>query len=210
MRVAFQVAEHDRDAITLGKPVELLVEDRRSLEIARVVRGPLDARNRVPFDDPSPRLVALSSDRRMTGDPVQPGPDRIAHPERAAAAGQDDKRRLECILSIVLVGQDGPAGAQDHRSMAIDHGRERQLGRVSISGRVALQQLPVRQTDYGPDVENGAQLVQPAEIPMSNHQLGPPDLPCPRSCSKAFPKPERSIFFGILRGSTITRVRKGR
>ncbi len=58
---------------------------------------------------------------------MQPGAERVAHPERSALADEHLKRRLEGVLRLVLIPQDRPAGAKDHRPVPLDEGREGQL-----------------------------------------------------------------------------------
>ena len=179
VRAAFQVAEHHRDAIPLGQPVHLLVDDGREVvRVARLARGPIRREDRIPLDDPPAIGVPPGPDRRATGDPVQPGADRVPHPERAAPAGQDQERRLEGVPGVVLVAQDGPAGAQDHRPVPLDQGREGQLGGLAAPRREALQQLPVRQPDPVPARKR---VRSPGRTSRSRRDLTKPALsPAPR------------------------------
>ena len=48
-------------------------------------------------------------------DLVQPAPQGVSSPDRAALLDQDQEGRLEGVLGIVRVAQDPPADAQDHR-----------------------------------------------------------------------------------------------
>ncbi len=95
------------------------------------------------FDPPSARhgcsstLVCPASggrDPRLGRDPqrdaVQPAPDRLAAADRTSLTGQDQERRLRCILGVVLVVEYLPADAQDHRSVAIHQRREGCLSRL--------------------------------------------------------------------------------
>ena len=137
---ALQVAEHHRDAVPLWQSVELLVHDGRHLGVARP-----SPRGSEPRPSTAPRSTArrarsasrTSADRRPVGDPVQPGADRVADPERTPSTGQDQERRLKRVAGVVLVAQDGQAGAQDHRTVPIDQGRERHLSVVTAPCREA-------------------------------------------------------------------------
>src|SRR3954452_1286520 len=80
-------------------------------------------------------LLMLPSGRRRAGagrdaagDRVEPGPQRVAHPERAGSTPQDQEGRLEGVVGVVLIAQEGPAGAEDHRPVPLDQGGERGLG----------------------------------------------------------------------------------
>ncbi len=176
---AFQVAEHHRDTIPLGQPVNLLVDDGRQVFPSRFAPGPSRHRDRSPFDRPAALGVPANPDRRMSGDSVQPRADRIPHPERTAPSGQDQERRLEGVAGVVLVAQDGQAGAQDHRTVPIDQGREGHLRVVTAPCRKALQQLTVGQANGGPDPEERAEPTKTVRVAVRCHEAAPPVAPRP-------------------------------
>jgi hypothetical protein len=45
-------------------------------------------------------------------------------PDGAGLAGQDQKRSLESVFSVVFIAQDVPADAPDQPAMALDQRRE--------------------------------------------------------------------------------------
>ena len=105
---------------------------------------------------------------------MEPGAQRIPHPEGPGLPDQDQERRLERILGVVRVGQDAPADAQDHRPMPLDQDREGQLGRLAPIGREPLQELPVGQLADRPDVEERAELPEDSPILSDRHDWVPP------------------------------------
>ncbi len=62
------------------------------------------------------------------------------------------------------VAQDAAAYSQDHGPMALDQGRERQLGRLAIAAGESLQELTIRQFPDRPQIEEYAKL--PDDSPM--------------------------------------------
>ena len=106
----------------------------------------------------SPGGGDLGLGRNPKRDPVQPGAQRVTHPERARLAHQHQKRGLKRILDVVRVAQHAPADSQHHRSMPLDQRRERRLGHFAMSRRELLEQLPVRQSADGPNIEKHAQV----------------------------------------------------
>jgi hypothetical protein len=75
---------------------------------------------------------------------MKPAAQRFLPSERARFAYQDQERRLEGILRVVLVAERSPADAEDHRAVPLDKGRERQLGGFTIAGPESLKELAVR------------------------------------------------------------------
>src|SRR5262249_6334931 len=92
---------------------------------------------------PTPDCGASAARRSAEGDPMEPGTQRIAHPQRASLAGQYEERRLEGILGLMLIAQDRPADPEYHRAMPLHQGGER---RLVVPGRIALHQISIRQT----------------------------------------------------------------
>jgi hypothetical protein len=89
---------------------------------------------------------------------VQPGSDRIAHPERPGFADQDKKRHLERVVGIVSVAREGAADPQHHRAVPLDERRERKLRRLTRSGDRLLQKLPIGQPGEASDIEQRRQM----------------------------------------------------
>ncbi len=146
--------EHVRQVIPDG----VLHEQARSL-------------GRPPFGRPPPPCVAIGADRRAIGDPVQPRAHRVPHPERTAPTRQDEKRRLERVLGLILVVQDRPTGAQNHRAVPFEQGCECELGRRLVPRRELLQQLTIRQAGGRPRVEKPAKTLQTGPVAPSYHGI---------------------------------------
>ena len=100
---------------------------------------------------------------------MEPGTQRIPHPERPGLLDQDQERGLEGILCIVRVDQHAPADAQDHRPVPLDQDREGQLGRLAPVGREPLQELAVGQVPDRPHVEERAELSEDRPILSDRH-----------------------------------------
>ena len=62
--------------------------------------------------------------RDAQGDRVQPRGQGTVHPERSGPACQDQEDRLERILGLVLIAEDGAAGAIDRGAVPFDERRE--------------------------------------------------------------------------------------
>ena len=145
MGVPFQVAEDHRRPITLWEPVDLLVE--QPLQLGGGLGEPRRLRpGRAPFVPSPTRGRGTGTRSRAIGHLMQPGAQRIPHPEGASLADQDQERRLECVLGVVRVGQDAPADALHHRPVPLDQDREGELGGVIPIGREPFQELAVGQT----------------------------------------------------------------
>ena len=158
-----QVAEDQRGAVMLRQSIDLFVDHR--LQVFPIL---------VVIDGQPPRgelgmapLVALPADRRgasargdSVGDGVDPGTDRVPHPERTRPLRQDEERGLEGILRLVFVSQDRPAQAQHHRPVPLDERGEGVLGRLSATGREPFEQLPVRHRAGHALVEEHGKLTQ--------------------------------------------------
>ena len=102
---------------------------------------------------------------------VQPGSQRVAHPEAAGLAHQNQESGLKGILRVVRIGQYAPANAQDHRPMPLDQGGERLLGRIAPLGREPLEKLAVGQLTDRADREECAKLPHDAAILSQGHGL---------------------------------------
>ena len=105
MGAALEVAEHHRRAVPLGQPLDLLVEEPLQLDVAtrRVSRVP--AFGRVLFEATAGGRRSPGARRGPKGHLMQPGAERVAHPEPARLLHQDQEGRLERVLGVVRVGQ---------------------------------------------------------------------------------------------------------
>ena len=79
------------------------------------------------------------------GHAVQPATERVLHPERPRLAGQHEEGGLEGVLGGMLVAEDAPADAEDHRPVPLHQGLEGRLGAVLVPGGEPLQELGIRQ-----------------------------------------------------------------
>ena len=104
---AFQVAEDDRRAIALGEPVDLLVQQPLQLEVP-LGPGLLRGDRRVAFEAAVAGGGRPGAGRGPVGDLVQPGADRIPHPEPARPLDQDQERGLEGVLRVVRIAPARP------------------------------------------------------------------------------------------------------
>ncbi len=106
MSVSFEVAKHDRHPVLRRQTIDLLMDRGVTVGIGRCFG--VDRARLGQFDE---TLLVLepTDDRcsetrcRSAGDLMEPGPQRIAHPERRCLADQHQKSGLEGILGIVLV-----------------------------------------------------------------------------------------------------------
>ena len=150
--VSLKVAKHDRHTITLGKPVDLLVEHPLELgtsfnlvtvDCRRHFRGT----SFVPAPSRSRRARAR---RRAKGHLVQPGTERIPHPESAGLLHQNQERGLESILRVVGVNKLRPADAQNHRAVTLDQGRESELRDLALTGGKRSSNCPSESSRVAP------------------------------------------------------------
>ncbi len=154
---ALHIAEDDRHPEAVGEPVDLRMNQGGELLAADLVPVRIPHRHRTPLRRPPAAGVDPGADRGAAGDPMEPGPQRVAHPERAGLPHQDQERRLEGVLGIVVVADDRAADPPDHRAVPLDQGRESRLRRIAAAGGEPLQQLSVRQSGRRPRVEEHAE-----------------------------------------------------
>ena len=157
-----QVAEHDRQAMALGEPPQLVGEDRP--EVVAVAGS---------FSGEKPRPVLLAQppvagserprgpDRGAAGDPVEPRPERVLDPQGPRPAGQGEERGLEGVLRLLLVAEDRPADAEHPRPVPPDDRRRtparpaRRPGRRTVPGaarRSTRRRSPRRRARRGRSV----------------------------------------------------------
>jgi hypothetical protein len=171
VRQALEVAQDDRHPESLGQPGDLGIEHRPELAEFGLVRR----RTAWVLDvdlgmrpGPPPRPIAAGA----RGDPerhtVQPVRQQLAVAQRARPADQDQERRLERILHVVRIVEQPPADAQDHRAVPRHDRLKRDL--VALA-REPRQELPLRQTRYGPPAEQPLNRPQNAPGPLTNRHF---------------------------------------
>ena len=155
---ALEVAEDDRRAVTFGEPVDLLVQQPLQLDVAARGGSPARRHRRAPLEATVAGGRRPGARRGPVGDLVQPGAERIPHPEPARPLHQDQERGLEGVLGVVRVSQHAPADPQDHRPVPLHQDREGQLGGLAPVGGEPLQELAVGQLADRADVEERPEL----------------------------------------------------
>ncbi len=118
--------------------------------------------------------VGPGTGRGPVGDLMQPGAERIPHPEPARPLHQDQERGLEGVLRVVRVGQHAPADPHDHRPVALDQDREGQLGGLAAVGGEPLQELAVGQLADRTHVEERPELPPDGPVLADGHRWDPP------------------------------------
>src|SRR5205823_2433470 len=87
-----------------------------------------------------PRRPGL--ERRLVSHPVKPVPHLRSGSDRRRLTDEDEKGGLEGVLGIVMILEDTPTEAPDHRAMSA---HKRFQGRRLSAAHEALQQLPIGQ-----------------------------------------------------------------
>ena len=106
---------------------------------------------------------------------MEPGADRVADPERAGLAGQDEEDGLEGVLGLVLVAEGGAADPPDHRPVPLDQRGEGRLGRAVIAATgEPLQERTVGQAGGRAAVEDRAEPPQDGAGRSLSHVHHPP------------------------------------
>jgi hypothetical protein len=111
---------------------------------------------------------------RAMGNAMEPGPERILHPEGPRLAHQHEEGRLEGVTGIVIVAQDGPASTPDHRPVPRHQGGERQFRLFPVVERIPLDQLTIREPGERSSVENSPQSTRRDAIWVRLQVFGPP------------------------------------
>src|SRR5262249_45444769 len=91
--------------------------------------------------------------------------------------GQDKEGGLESVLRVVLIAQDRPADAQDHRAMTLDQGGECEFGCIPAPGYEACEQLPIGQSRDRACSEHGLDEPDDGAVLAICHGSGPPEYP---------------------------------
>ncbi len=171
----FQVAEDDRQAMTVGQPVDLVVEDRAHIEI-EPGPGPIGYVHcrglRLVSSPPFPIDVPLH--RRAIGRAVQPAAQGVARVDRGRFAGQDEERGLEGVFHIVVIAQDRAAGRCDHRPVPRHQGLE---GRSVVRGGVSAEEFAVAKPDRRAAAEEVAEGLQARPQCSACHDRSAPCRP---------------------------------
>jgi hypothetical protein len=105
----FEIAQHQRRPVTLGKPVQLIVQNALRLTPSQIVAHGL-------FVSPNACLMLetygqfpMSIEGDAVRNAMQPAAERSSLSNRTSFASQDEKGRLECVLCVGLVGENGTA-----------------------------------------------------------------------------------------------------
>ena len=210
-REPFEVAEDDRRPVLLREPDEFGVERLAEFGAAGVGLGPGGdlGRRAVLAGAPAGRIRPRPR-RDPSRHAVEEPPEVPARPDRPGTPGQNEERRLEGVLGVARVAEAPPADAQDHRPVAVDHRRERRLGRdagllrLGPPGHEAVEQLVVRQPRRRRPREEGAEST--AQGHVGAHRISPE----PSSDTPPLPRSPAAIsFFSTVR-PRIGRPRAGR
>ncbi len=104
---------------------------------------------------------------------MQPGAERISHPERAGLLDEYEEGRLEGVVCVVDIRKPGAADAHHHRTVTLHERREGQFGSLAVPGREPLQQLPVREFAKRPQVEERVEFAEDCSITPVPHRSDP-------------------------------------
>ena len=162
---ALEVAEHDRQAEGPRQSVDLAVQGLGLLAVDHRARpgrrdadsGRLDGA-RLPrlatAGEPAPGLPG-----RAERHAVEPVAQQVGVADRPGLAGQDEEDGLEGVLGMVVVAQELPADAQDHRPVARHQG-----GEGGLAGRLAAGGEPLEELAVGEPGDRAA-LEERPELP---------------------------------------------
>ena len=109
---------------------------------------------------------------------VQPGAQRVAHPQRARPADEHQEGSLKRIFNVVRVAQASPADVEDHWPVPFHQGRESGLGRFSPGAKL-LEQLPVRPVPQRSDPEERLNVAEYRGMVAVCHRSAPPNALSP-------------------------------
>lgn len=188
MSLALQLAEDDGDAVLLGLAAQLLVkpfDQVVALILGQGRRFPHLRHLAFPRAPPRPQRSRLQG--RLVRDPVEPVAELLAWRDRRRLASQNEERRLQRILGVVVIPQHAATDAPDHRTVAVD--RHRKDG-VLPASQETLQELPVRQPTKRAHLEEGLKTTACRIRPSRSPSITLPS--CPRSASTCLiPGPAR-------------------
>jgi hypothetical protein len=169
--LTLEVAEDDRYAIAIGKPMDLLEQlggVNRRLERKLGSLRPL--LGRMPLERAPASGISSRPGGNPGSNPEEPARHRVPLANRAGTARAHQKRSLKRIFLVVRVAQQLAADILHHRSMAPDQyleGRLR-LGPAS-SGQKPFQQPAIRQQANRPRGQQGADLLYAGARSTASH-----------------------------------------
>ncbi len=144
--------------------VDLAVE---GLGLLAVVHRPLGRRDVIDLGPPGgPFFVGPSTSgepaaglaRRAERHAVEPGAEQVRIADRPGLSGQDEEDGLEGVLGVMVIAQELPADAQDHRPVSgDDRGEGGLVGRLA-SGGEPLEQFAVGEPGGASALEERAEL----------------------------------------------------
>jgi hypothetical protein len=88
--------------------------------------------------------------------------------------GQHQERRLEGVLGVVVVAQDGAANVEHHRAVPSHHGLERRLGGLAAAREELRQKLGVGEVSGHPEVRESLKSAEehnPRSSPLHHSSL---------------------------------------
>ena len=173
--MAFEIAQNDWQAVVRRQSVDFFVEHLSDVFTVPCFKttAVLPARGHSALDDPLPICRNLDPNCRTAGDLMEPRSQRVFYPKLAAAAHQNEKRRLEGVLGIVVVADDPKANAQHHRTMSLDQGGKGDLCRLPAPACKLLKELTIRQSGDNPHVEQRVKVAHDGLAPFVWHRSGP-------------------------------------
>ena len=139
--LALKVTQHDHCPVLLRQTAQLQVQ--HCLEITPGIflyPGWFSHVRHLRFPQLALRPGRPGLEGGLVSDAVEPVTDLRSGVDRRRLADEDEKRRLERILSVVVVAQDTTADTPNHRAMAA---HERFQGRRLSAAHEALQQLGI-------------------------------------------------------------------
>ncbi len=140
---ALKVAEHKGQAVSLGEPIDFLVELRAGIGAGPFAFGSCGHFATSPFVRATPGGGRLGLGRDPQGDAVQPAPERFRFLDRSSLPGQNQERGLAGVLSVMVVADHLPADEENHRRVAFHQGRKRGLGGIPRMRDEPREQLSI-------------------------------------------------------------------
>ena len=97
------------------------------------------------MDPPPLRRLDLARAAARQATRCSQGPSESRTQSVSPLRTQDEERRLEGVVGVVLVREHAAAGAEHHRPVPLDQAANASSAASPRSGREPLQQLPVSQ-----------------------------------------------------------------
>ena len=141
--LSLQVAEDDRLAIFLGKPIDFVVKLGMVHDFQPRFRGVAFVRDfgLSAFGRSAPSRLALRASCHAEGDPVQPGAQRPGLSNRSGLPRQDEENGLGRVLRLVRTAEHVETDAVNDRAIPLDESGESGLGCLVCPGKELLQEL---------------------------------------------------------------------